>query len=292
MMRVEKYCLKRSESVELYGKLTIPDGAMNALVIMVHGIGEHGGCYDEWAEKFALQSIGFLAFDLRGHGHSPGVRGHATARLIRDDLRMIIKNVQTKFPSVPIVLFGPSMGGNIVLNYIIGKDVEVQGIIASSPWLKLVHPPSSLLVWLAKWISYIVPWLTVSTGIRADQLSHEGVSAKSTKTDTLLHKKISIKLFTDLWKNSKMILRNKHKLNIPILLMHGTDDPLTSYQASKSFAQNTVGHVTFKKWREMRHDLLNDAGNEVVFQYVMKWLSKQIINNGTVQNNSKLYRIA
>ena len=38
----------------------------------------------------------------------------------------------------------------------------------------------------------------------------------------------------------------------------------------------------------MRHDLLNDAGKEVVFRYVMQWLSKKIIENGTVQNSSKL----
>ncbi|MDR1171759.1 MAG: lysophospholipase [Bacteroidales bacterium] len=265
---------------------------MDALIIMVHGIGEHSDCYDKWAERFALQSVGFLAFDLRGHGHSPGIRGHASINVIKDDLRAIIKSMHKKFPGIPIVLFGHSMGGHIVLSYAIDKNVKVQGIIASSPWLKLVDPPSPLLIRIAEWASHIVPWLTVCTGIKSGQLSRNGVGTKSTETDPLLHKKISIKFFTDLWMNSETILRNKHRFNIPLLLMHGTADPLTSYQASKSFVQNAGEYTTFKQWRSMRHDLLNDTGNEVVFQYVMKWLSKKIIGNGVVQNNRKMYRVA
>ena len=291
MMQVEECYYKSAKSVQLYGKIYMPEGVMNAIVIMVHGIGEHSRCYDEWAEKFVSQSIGFLAFDLRGHGHSPGIRGHATFRLIKDDLRTIIKSVRDRFPSIHIILFGHSMGGSIALNYAIEKDVDVQGVIASSPWLKLVHPPTPLLVWIARWASYLVPWLTVSTGIKADQLSHDGMGTRSSKTDPLLHKKISIKLFIDLWKNSKIMLHNKHRLNIPLLLMHGTADQLTSYQATESFAQNAEGNITFREWHEMRHDLLNDAGNEAVFQYVMNWLSNQIIKkskNGTIQNSSQL----
>ena len=277
MIQVEKCCWKRSESVELYGKLFLPEDRMLALMIIVHGIGQHSGCYDGWAERFALQHIGVLSFDLRGHGRSPGIRGHASINVIKDDLRAIIENMQKRFPDIPIVLFGHSMGGHIVLSHAIDKNAGVQGIIASSPWLKLVRPPPLLLVNLAKWASHIVPWLTVRTGIRADQLSQGGVGTKSTKTDPLLHKKISIKLFSDLWTNSRIILRNKYPLNVPFLLMHGTADPLVSFKAGKSFANKNRKIVTFKKWRNMRHDLLNDTGKEMVFRHMMKWLFKHVI---------------
>ena len=291
MIHVEECSWKGAKSVELYGKLYIPDGAMRAFVVMVHGLGEHGGCYKKWGEDFSLQSIGFLTFDLRGHGKSPGIRGHTTLQLIENDIQMIVQNVKNEFPSVPVVLFGHSMGGLIVLSCVTKKNVDVQGVIASSPWLRLVHPPLTSLVWLARWVSYIVPWLTVHTGIKADQLSHDGFGSKRSKTDPLLHTKISIKLFSDLWVKSKKLLRDTHNLNIPLLLMHGSADPLTSHLASKSFAKNIQGYITFKKWHGMRHDLYNDAGNEVVFQYVIKWLKKHIIKNGTIQNYCKLYPI-
>ena len=282
MVQVEKCSWERGQSVRLHGKLFVPDGAMNALVIMVHGVGTYGGCFDEWAETFAAQSIGFLAFDLRGHGQSSGIRGHAALRWIKDDIRVIIKSIREKFPHIPIVLFGHSMGGNIALSYVLEKDVELQGAIASAPWLLLARPPSPLLVRIAKWMSYIAPWLTVRTGISADQLSHDGVGVKSSKVDPLIHKKISVKLFSDLWKSGLDMLNNERKPNIPILLMHGTDDTLTSFQASQLFAQNAGEYVTFKEWHEMRHDLLNESCKDVVFQYIMKWMSQKIIQDGTV----------
>ena len=280
-----------AKSVELYGKLCIPDKPMRALMIVVHGIGEHSGCYERFSERFVSQSIGILLFDLRGHGRSPGIRGHASIRLIQKDIHIIVQNMNKRFPDLPIVLFGHSMGGHFVLNYAIAENGAVQGIIASSPFLKMVNPPSPMLIRLAGLASRLAPWITVSPGIKASQLSHSGAAPRSTKTDPLLHKRISIGLFCGLLRNSNVILHEKYLFNIPILLMHGSADTLTSYQASKTFAQNAGKCATFKKWNEMRHALLNDIGNEAVFQYIMKWLSKNVIENGTIQNSRKMYRI-
>ena len=264
--------------IVMYGKLFTPSNApLNALVIVIHGIGEHCGCYDELAEKFAAQSVGVFSFDLRGHGHSPGRRGHTSIENIKDDLRFVIDIMRQKFLDVPVVLFGHSLGAHIALSYAIDGNVNVQGIIASSPWLKMVKPPSSMLVGLAKWTSPVLPWITVKTGIKAAQLAQGGVGVRSSKNDPLLHKKISIKLFSDLWTNSKTILCNPYRIKIPLLVMHGTADPLTSYHTSESFVQNVGEYATFKPWNDKRHNLLNDIGSEEVFQYMMKWLS-QIFN--------------
>lgn len=205
---------------------------------------------------------------------------------------MVLHDVSQKIPAIPVVLYGHSMGGNIVLNYAMGKHVKVQGIIASSPWLELVKPPSRFLVRLAKIAVHLMPSMTLSTGIKANQLAHEGTAVKSTKTDPLMHKKISVKLFVDLWESGEIILRSKHRVNVPLLLMHGNADKLVSCQASRSFVHNTGEKTKFKQWNGMYHDLHNDAANEAVFQYVLKWISGLDIKNGKVQNNSKIYRIA
>jgi alpha-beta hydrolase superfamily lysophospholipase len=289
-MKVEEYRWKSSRSVQLYGKVWIPDTPMRAFVVMIHGIGEHSGCYKRWAEKFAAESIGFLAFDLRGHGRSTGKRGHASIAGIKSDIKTVLHDVFQKVPAIPVVLYGHSMGGNIVLNYAMGKHVKVQGIIASSPWLKLVKPPSEFLVRLAKVAAHLMPSMTLSTGIKADHLG--GTAEKSAKTDPLMHKRISVKLFADLWESGETILRSKHRVNVPLLLMHGNADKLVSCQASRSFVHNTGEKTKFKQWNGMYHDLHNDAASEAVFQYVLKWISGLEIKNGKVQNNSKIYRVA
>ena len=294
-MKVDEFLWKRSKSVELYGKLCTPtDASMNVLVVVVHGLSEHTDCYDDLAEKFTAQSVGVFTFDLRGHGLSSGRRGHTSIRNTTDDLQLVIENMHQRFPDVPIVLFGHSLGGHIVLHYAVNRNINVQGIIASSPWLKLANPPSPLIVGLAKWASYVIPWFTVRVGIKAEQLAIDGVGVRSAKTDPLLHQKISVKLFSDMWTNAKTMRCSRRRIEIPLLVMHGTADSLTSHLASKSFVQNAGENAVFKQWHDMYHDLLNDIRSEVVFRYMMKWLLKQIIDkeNGTVQNRRKMYRIA
>ena len=255
---------------KLHINLRVPDAQMLALIVMVHGIGEHGGCYEELAEKFVAQSAGFLTFDMRGHGRSPGIRGHASLNDIMNDIRFIINEIQKKYPNIPIVLLGHSLGGQIALNYAFDKDVAAHAVIASSPWLKLQHPPHTMVVNLAKWASLFAPWLSVKTGVKAEQLSQNDANTKSTKTDPLLHKKISVKLFYDMYTNGEKITRSKHQPKIPVLIMHGNADTLISFETSKTFAKNNLKDVEFKEWHEMRHNLLYDND---VFKYVIKWLN-------------------
>ena len=275
----------------LYGKLHLPEGRMDAIIIIAHGIGEHGGCYDEWAEKFVAGSIGVVTFDMRGHGLSPGIRGHAAINSLIADLAIIVGEVQKKFEDVPVVLFGHSMGGQIALSAANCSNIKVQGVIASSPLLKLENPPSMWMTVLAKCASYTAPWITIRTGVKASQLSQTGIVAKSTKTDPLLHKKISVKLFSDLLANGKAIISKKYLPCAPVLLMHGTADTLVSFKASQKFSKKNRKVILFKAWRDMRHDLLNDAGKEMVFRFVMKWIYVNVLKNGNVQNNSQMRRI-
>ena len=225
------------KSVNLYSNLHLPDGRAKALVIVLHGIGEHGGCYDDFAKYLVSQSIAVFTYDQRGSGRSTGVRGHATVNALKNDLNHIIDKMQKKMPVLPIILFGHSMGGQIALSYALDTGSVVQGVIASSPFIRLTHPPSALWLKIAKWASYIVPWLTINTGVRAEQLAEISDKPKSIKKDPLLHKKVSIKFFTDLFANGEKILQNKPNHQAPILLMHGTIDALTSYHASKLFAK-------------------------------------------------------
>ena len=286
-MQVKEFRWKRSEKVELYGKLFVPEDSVNALIIFVHGIGQHCGCFDEWAEMFAMQSYGVLTFDLRGHGRSPGIRGHTTINIIKDDIYFIINNMRQQFPDIPFILFGHSMGGQIALSIAVDKNADIQGFIASSPWLKLVRPPSSLWLKLGKWASHVAPWITIRTGIKANQLSQDGVSVKSSKKDPLLHKKISIKLFSELYANGEILLRGKHDLDTPFLVMHGTSDTLVSIKASKLFARKnrkSRKQINFRKWTKMHHDLLHDVGKDMIFRFVIYWLSWNVTRK---KNNSE-----
>ncbi|MFN2336040.1 MAG: serine aminopeptidase domain-containing protein, partial [Bacteroidales bacterium] len=46
-----------------------------AVILFIHGLGEHSGRYADWAARFNERGVTLRAFDLPGHGHSDGRRG-------------------------------------------------------------------------------------------------------------------------------------------------------------------------------------------------------------------------
>ena len=67
---------ENKESLKFYVRSWVPDKNPKAVVVLVHGHGEHVGRYDHVGEAFTKAGYALTAFDLRGHGRSDGPRGH------------------------------------------------------------------------------------------------------------------------------------------------------------------------------------------------------------------------
>jgi alpha-beta hydrolase superfamily lysophospholipase len=151
--------LKATDGAALYGWFREPVGAPpSAIIAHVHGMGEHSRRYDHVTAYW--ESIGWACagFDLRGHGRSEGPRGHAPSYVqLMDDITTLLDAVDARWPGVPIVLYGHSLGGGLVLNHAVRKRPAVTRVVATAPYLRLVDQPSSALVWAVKLASHIVP---------------------------------------------------------------------------------------------------------------------------------------
>src|SRR5262245_30259651 len=91
--------------------------APRGVLVVVHGFGEHGGCYRHVAEALGpVLDVDVLAVDIRGHGRSAGRRG-----VIRsfDDLVADVRAARNwaagQRPGLPLYLFGHSNGGLLVM---------------------------------------------------------------------------------------------------------------------------------------------------------------------------------
>jgi alpha-beta hydrolase superfamily lysophospholipase len=91
--------------------------------------------------------------------------------------------------------------------------------------------------------------------------------------DPLVHGKISVGLFANAMNAGEYSLKHAPELKIPTLLIHGSDDNLTSPQASKEFAGKT-NMVELKIWEGGYHELHNELFREEVFKYIMRWINK------------------
>ncbi len=106
-----------------------------AAVVIAHGASEHSGRYGRFAS--ALNAAGFDAYaiDHRGHGRTAdstgkGRMGPRGVDGILDDLAQLIEIARTA-SSVPVVLFGHSMGSIFTQAFVERRPNELAGYVLS-----------------------------------------------------------------------------------------------------------------------------------------------------------------
>ena len=268
--------IKLKGGLLLRGMIVSPGEKRRAIIIFVHGLGEHIQRYSHWVELLAGEGIGFTGMDLPGHGRSDGKRGNIKSYAQTDEMiEILLDNINKTFPDLPVFIYGHSLGGGIVLDYILRKKPAIKGAIVTSPWLKLSFEPDKSKIILASIMKNILPGLIQPSGLVVDYISHDKDVVARHKADPLVHGKISVSLFHSAMSAGKQSLENASELSIPLLIMHGSDDLLCSPEGSRIFASKT-GKAELKIWEGGYHELHNEPFKADVFAYLMKWLNKQL----------------
>ena len=262
-----------NDGLTLRGFTLLPKGNPKAIIALIHGMGEHSQRYNHVAQFFEKQRIVTMGIDLRGHGKSEGKRGHTPdyATLMNDIYRFLDK-VKREFPNIPIILYGHSMGGNLCLNYIIRKQPNISGAIVTSPYLKLAFEPPKWKVVLGKLSAGLLPTLTQSTGLDTNAISRDKKIVKAYEVDEFVHDKITSAFFVNVHFAGPYAIEHAAKVNIPLLLMHGLDDQLTSPEGTKEFMENAGENVTVKYWPGLFHEIHNEPEQLEVFQTELDWM--------------------
>ena len=244
----------------------------DAVIIFVHGLGEHLGRYREWADRFLAVNIGFVRFDLPGHGKSGGKRGHiADYSEIRSILSLLRDRIMADHPGVPILLYGHSLGGNIVLDMLLSGVEGFNAAVVTSPWIRLAFEPGKLKLLLANVAGFVAPAITQPTGLVSEHLSNDPEVAVTYRKDPLVHSVISVALYSSAARAAKRILRDGSQINIPLLLTHGAEDKIASPSGSEEFAANCPS-ATIKIWEGGYHELHNEPFREELFSFIYSWI--------------------
>jgi alpha-beta hydrolase superfamily lysophospholipase len=250
-----------------------PDRMAKAVVALVHGHGEHSRRYAHVATAFTKAGYALVGFDLRGHGLSAGPRGHAPSySALMDDLAAFLLHVGARFPKLPVFLYGHSLGGNLVLNFALRRKPRVRGVIASSPWLMLTHDPPAYKLVLARAMNALAPAFAQKSGIETAALSRDAAIVKAYEHDSLVHDRISARMFTAIYESGLWALDHAAEFPVPLLLMHGTGDRIASAEASRQFASRGGTSVTARYWKGWYHELHNEPGHDRLFAAMLKWM--------------------
>lgn len=273
----EYFLLKTKDGKQLCGYIwDIPEP--RACVTLVHGLGEHAARYAHVAEALNNAGCSVVAFDQRGHGKSvvstSGRRGHGESyEQMLDDIASLLEVSAHRFPSCPQVLYGHSMGGNLVLNFVLRRKPTLAGIIATSPALRPAFTPPALKLAAGKMLYSIVPSLTMPNGLDVTGISRNSSVVKAYIADPLRHNRLSAQLGMDILSSGEWALQHASEWTLPLLLMHGEADRLTSCAATTAFAQNVPpALLTFRTWSEGYHELHNEPNNTEVLAFICQWV--------------------
>jgi alpha-beta hydrolase superfamily lysophospholipase len=272
-----EYSWTSADGLKLFAQSWMPQGNPRAIINYVHGFKDHSHRFSHWAIKLTKEGFGVIAIDLRGHGRSEGRRGYADSfERYLQDAGVLCNYSRRKYPNIPRILYGHSLGGSIVTNYLISGMELPDAAVITSPWFKLAFQPSLMARTMAIILRYTLPGILVRSDLDTMGLSRDPIIGENYLKDPLVHNRISPKLFLAIEKNGAKASHSIYKINIPLLVMHGTADIITSFRQTKSFVLHAGHRTLFKEWPDCQHELHNELCADEIFSFLVCWLNKQV----------------
>jgi acylglycerol lipase len=254
-----------------YRAWPVPGAAITFAV--VHGLGEHSGRYERFAQGMAKHGMASYAVDLRGHGLSAGRRGHVDSwSQWTDDTAVFIQHVG-ELASGEVVPLGHSFGGAAMLSTVLaGKLASSKRFVVSSPALKLKVVVPSLELNVARLASVLAPTLTRDNKVNPGTISRIPEVVEAYRTDPLVHSKISMRMYTEWHGAAADILARAGEIRIPFLILAGSDDRLVDPQGSEELhRRSSISELHMLEGRY--HEPFNDLGSDEVFDLIAQWLA-------------------
>lgn len=268
------------DGLRLYCQHCVPDSSRTpkALLIIVHGLGEHSHRYRNVMDAMVLRQMGVAAFDLRGHGRSEGRRGHI--RSFRDylqDVRQFIQLCKALHPEpCKFFLAGHSLGGLIVLAYCLERIEFLSGVIASGPAIGVKLEVPNYKKILASILSAFLPSIRFQNEVHPHLLSRDPLVVENYLSDPLVHHEATARFYTETIKTMAEVRRNIPTLRLPVLFLQGENDQIVDPRAAEqAFQAIEFKDKTLHFYPNNLHEVFNDLDKERVFEDLYHWIQKR-----------------
>jgi alpha-beta hydrolase superfamily lysophospholipase len=263
-----------SDGLTIYHQAWLPDGDAKADVLLLHGLAEHSGRYAHLAQALTDGGYAVYALDHRGHGKSEGKRTYVKKYDdYQRDILQFRRLVEQQHPGLPLFVLGHSMGGNLALGHVLDHQAGVRGIALSAPALAPGSSLSPAKIKLAKLIGKVAP------GIRPEALSADGISrdpavvAAYIADPLVFNGKITAGAAAALLGSMEEFPPRYPELRLPILLQHGTADPLVDIAGTRRLETGAVNAaVTSHYYDGLYHEIFNEPEQAAVIADTVAWL--------------------
>ena len=256
-----------------------------AIALISHGHCEHLGRYAHIVAPLVADGIAAYGIDHRGHGRSSGTRALITDfDRVADDLHVLALHAGRKFPGVPVVLIGHSMGGLIALRYALRYQQELAGLVTSGPALIIDEGVPDAVSAIVKVLGKVAPTAPTprpphDPGIHEDTgLSDESFVSEQFKIDHRnWHGPTRLGTASAMLESASNTRERFGELYLPLLAMHGADDPITSPHGTEMLYEGAASEdKTIILWEGRRHEIFNSPGRDTVIDTMRRWLADRV----------------
>ncbi|HEX5686081.1 MAG TPA: alpha/beta hydrolase [Ideonella sp.] len=274
--------VQTQDGLALHVRRWSPTSPARGQVLIVHGLGEHGGRYAHVATDLLTRGWDVTAFDQRGHGHSAGAPGDiACADSLLADLARVIDAVRARLPG-PLVLLGHSLGGLVAARFVAeslatqpaGWSRPLDALVLSSPALDpgMNAVQRALLAVVPK----VLPHLRVNNGLKPEWVSRDPAVVKAYVDDPLVHDRISGLLAQFIAGAGPVVQDAAARWTLPTLLMWAGADRCVRPEGSARFAAAVPpAVVATREWPGFSHEIFNEPEKDRVLAELNRWLDQR-----------------
>ncbi len=263
------------------------DKVPRGLVLVVHGLGDHSGRFQFFAEKLNTADFAVFAFDLPGHGLSPGRRGHFRKyQEVLLEIEAARVTAANRLPGVAQFMLGHSMGGNLAINYVLRyADLhsfagKLAGLVLAAPMLLPPNPPKRSQIFAAWLTGFLLPWFKVSRGFESPPQENGqatgDAAADAGSDDPLLHGDITIYVATQLLAQGRWALDHARNVDLPTLVIDCEDDEMIDRAASRNVVIRMGNNATHRTFPIGGHNLLHPPAQSAAIETIIQWLHTQV----------------
>lgn len=277
-------------TTEARGEISTEDGIIlatatwepaspKALVLLSHGHAEHIGRHRHIIDALTGRGFAVAGQDHRGHGRSTGERALAMRfDDYVDDFRLMALQAQERFANLPVLLLGHSMGGLIAARYALKYQAELSGLVLSGAAFTIDEGVAPPVKWALHQVARFFPKAPIPRSDE-DNLSTNPAVREAFRADPLnYHGPTRVRTASEMAKAGEDALERAPALTVPLLVMHGEMDKLTSPRGTERFFERaSSADKTLRIWPGMKHEIFNDIDGATVIDYTLDWLDAHAI---------------
>lgn len=269
---------KGVRDIDIYYQGWIPDGAVKAVLFIVHGVGEYVGRYTNVINYFVPLGYAIYGVDHIGHGKSGGEREMVDRfEDFTDTLRTFYKMVTGWQPGKPIIIYGHSMGGLITSFYLIDHQDDFKAAVISAGAAKVPSNINGFTIAAGKILSKVAPRFGM-IGLDTNYLSHDRTVVDTYNSDPqVFHGKMPVRLSAEMLRAMQRVADEFHKVTLPLFILHGSGDKLVDLAGGELLYEKAGSKdKTLKIYKDLYHEIHNEPEREMMFSDLQNWLEKRL----------------